>query len=85
LVQTDGRGYILAFINAKGSCSMQTFSAANGQCIKRQYSQGNYQEKFAAFVNNATELTVPVQPNLERDCKERLPADLLAYFKKQVS
>ena len=83
LTQTDGRRYILAFINAKGSCSMRTFSATNGQFIKRQYSKGNYQEEFAALIRNATELSVSFQPNLERDCKERLPEDVLAHLKAQ--
>jgi hypothetical protein len=84
-VDETGRGLFMAFINAKGSCSMRTFDAEKGIFISRRYRAGNYQDQFAELIKNATELTVSSQPNLERDCKERLPAQILAYLRKQIS
>jgi hypothetical protein len=53
---------------------------------RRNYSVETF--FVAAFsVPNATiqELTVSSQPNLDRDCIERLPEAVLAYLKKQVN
>jgi hypothetical protein len=80
-----GRGMFLAFINAKGSCSLRTFDADKGIFIKRHYRSGNYQNQFFELLNGATELTVPYQPNLERDCKERLPKEILTYLREQIT
>lgn len=81
----DGRALILAFVNAKGSCSVRTFDADRGTNLGKHYRSGNYQEQFADLLDGATELTVDSQPNLERDCRERLPKELLAYFRRQIS
>ncbi len=80
----DGRALILAFVNAKGSCSVRTFEADRGTNLGKHYRSGNYQEQFADLLDGATELTVDSQPNLERDCKQRLPERLLAYLRKQI-
>ncbi len=80
----DGRRYFIAFVNAKGSCSMRTFDANTGAFMGRKYAAGNYQQQFADVIENATELTVNQQPNLERDCKVRLPESVLAHLQKQV-
>jgi hypothetical protein len=84
-VDETGRGLFMAFINAKGSCSMRIFDAEKGIFISRHYKAGSYQDQFAEQIKNATELTVSSQPNLERDCKERLPVQILAYLRKQIS
>jgi hypothetical protein len=78
------RRYFLAFVNAKGSCSMRTFDFDTGRFLSKKYEAGNYQEMFVETIRDATELTVNSQPNLERDCRERLPERVLAYLKKQV-
>ena len=82
----DGRGYFLAFVNAKGSCSMRTFDAETGQFLAKNYPEGggDYQDKFATLIENATQVRVNSQPNLERDCREQLPRSVLDYLKKQV-
>jgi len=80
----SGRQYILAFVNAKGSCSLRTFDE-NGIFLGKQYRSGNYHDQFADLITGAVELTVSSQPNLERDCKERLPAPVLSYLRKQIS
>jgi hypothetical protein len=78
------RRYFLAFVNAKGSCSIRTFDADTGRFEGKKYHPGHYQEAFAGTISRAIELTVKSQPNLERDCRERLPEAVLAYLKKQV-
>jgi hypothetical protein len=79
-----GRGFFLAFINAKGSCSVRTFNAETGIFMGKRYRSGNYQDQFADLIEGATELTVQTQPNLERDCKERLPKKILDYLRSQI-
>jgi hypothetical protein len=78
------RRYILAFVNAKGSCSMRTFDAETGRFEGKKYHPGNYQQVFAGTLKGAIELTIESQPNLERDCRERLPDSVLTYLKNQV-
>jgi hypothetical protein len=80
----DERRYFLAFVNAKGSCSIRTFDADTGRFESKKYYSGPYQEAFAGIIRDATELTIRSQPNLERDCRERLPEPVLADLKKQV-
>ena len=80
-----GRGIILAVVNAKGSCSLRTFDAQRGNRLGKLYRTGGYQQQFADLIEGAIELTVSSQPNLERDCKERIPEDVLAYLRKQIS
>jgi hypothetical protein len=80
----SGRGLILAFVNAKGSCSVRPFDGETSIALGRRYGSGPYQEHFADLIEGATELTVDSQPNLERDCKQRLPERLFAHLKKQI-
>lgn len=81
---SDGRRYFMAYVNAKGSCSMRTFDADTGVFLSKKSRPGNYQSEFADYTKNGTGLTVYSQPNLERDCKERLPESVLNYLKKQL-
>lgn len=80
----EGRSLILAFVNAKGSCSVRPFDAETGIALGKRYASGPYQEEFADSIDGATELTVDHQPNLERDCKQRLPERLFGYLRKQI-
>jgi hypothetical protein len=82
-VNSDGRTYFAATANAKGSCSLRIFDAGTGEFLKKQYSRGNYQEAFRDFLVGATRLRVRSQPNLERDCRPQLPADILHELKGQ--
>jgi hypothetical protein len=83
----DGRSYFLAFVNAKGSCSMRTFDAETGRFLGKKYPQGggDYQDKFASLIQSAKEVSVASQPNLERDCKDKLPQSLLQELKSQMN
>ena len=47
-------------------------------------STGDYQDSFSDLVSGAVELTIDSQPNLERECKERLPDRVLSYLKNQI-
>jgi hypothetical protein len=80
----NGRGLILAFVNAKGSCSVRPFDGETSMALGKRYASGHYQEHFADLIEGATELTVDSQPNLERDCKQRLPERLFAHLREQI-
>ncbi|MCU1269951.1 MAG: uncharacterized protein JWN74_1245 [Acidobacteriaceae bacterium] len=82
-VNSDGRGYLAATANAKGSCSLRIFDAETGEFLKKQYSRGNYQEAFRDFLSGSTKLRVRSQPNLERDCRPQLPTNILHELKGQ--
>jgi hypothetical protein len=84
LKDRNGRRLILAFVNAKGSCSVRPFDADQNVALGKKYGPGDYQKHFADFVKGSAALTVDAQPNLERDCKERLPKDLFEYLRKQI-
>jgi len=79
----NGRGYFLAFINAKGRCSMRRFEADGGAFLEREYKSGDYQASFAEYLRSALALYVSRQPNLERDCKARLPTFVLSELRLQ--
>jgi hypothetical protein len=80
----NGRGLILALVNAKGSCSVRPFDGETSIALGTRYGTGPYQEHFADLIEGATELTVDSQPNLARDCKHRLPERLFTYLRKQI-
>jgi hypothetical protein len=80
----NGREHFLAFVNAKGSCSIRTFDCEKGIFLGKRSQPGNYQDRFADLIAGAVELTASSQPNLERDCRERLPDHFLAYLREQI-
>jgi len=70
---SNGHGYILAMVNAKGSCSMRTFDAKDGSFLGKRYKSGNYQQSFSAHLEHTQPLRVTHQPNLEKECSIALP------------
>lgn len=78
------RGYFLAMVNAKGSCSMRKFDAATGRFLGKQRAAGDYREQFAEFIASATELWVRRQPNLAMDCIVQLPTHILNELQEQI-
>ncbi|MCC6394777.1 MAG: hypothetical protein IT167_29555 [Bryobacterales bacterium] len=85
VLQTNGSGQFLAFANAKGSCSLRRFDASDGTALPREANRhGDYRVSFATEIKAARPLTVSHQPNLERDCKKRLPSTVLSELQKQV-
>ncbi len=86
LPQGNGRGQFLALVNAKGGCSLRRFDAQNGTAIpKEQNRHSDYRDSFSAEIEHARLLNVTQQPNLERDCKERLPAHILQELQRQIA
>lgn len=83
-VRVNDRGYLLAMVNMKGSCSMRTFDVETGRFLGKQYAHGDYQEQFARYLQGAKEIAVDRQPNLERECREQLPQIVLSYLKGQL-
>jgi hypothetical protein len=82
--QAGNRASILAFVNAKGSCSVRSYDTETGIFLGKTYRPGDYQDSFSDLIHGAVELTIDSQPNLERECKERLPDRVLNYFKNQI-
>jgi hypothetical protein len=83
--RSGNRPAVLAFVNAKGSCSVRSYDVQTGIFLGKTYRHGDYQDSFSDLVRGATEVTINSQPNLERDCKERLPDRVLSYLKNQIS
>ena len=77
-----GRDYVLAFVNAKGNCSVRTFDA-DGFFLTREYGSGDYQIAFRDRYTQAKLLTLTHQPNLERHCRVRLPDWVLSEIHQQ--
>lgn len=83
-VDTDGQGYFLAFINAKGSCSMRQFNVDSGVAVpKGKNPKGDFRDNFHQYLDQATPLMSP-RVSLENDCKVRLPSTVLAELQRQI-
>jgi hypothetical protein len=83
LIHTGGRKYFAATANARGSCSLRMFDSDSGQFLRKQYGRGDYQHVFRDVLASAKRLYLRHQPNLERDCRPRLPADVLQELRHQ--
>ena len=78
---------ILAFVNARGSCSARQFNLETGRFVKivRQgCTQNTYQVRFEAEINASLRVTISKQVNLEAAMIEGLPAGTLAEIQAQV-
>jgi len=78
-----GRNFFLAFVNAKGNCSIRIFDR-NGYFQGREYRDGDYQDAFREYQKESLGLHLSRQPNLERGCRVSLPDWVLAEFRSQV-
>jgi hypothetical protein len=78
-----GKPTFLAFVNAKGNSSMRVFDAEDGSFLVKRYAGGDYREAFREYIQSATPVNVARQPNLENECKQQLPAVVLAELKRQ--
>ena len=79
------RAYFLAFVNARESCSIRRFDAETGVFHGKEYRSGDFQIAYSDFLKLGTLLHTSRQPNLDRDCRERLPEPVLAELKEQIS
>jgi hypothetical protein len=73
----------LAFVNAKGNCSMRVFDAEDGSFLGRRYAGGDFREAFQEYIQGAVSVTATRQPSLEKECKQQLPSAVLAELKRQ--
>lgn len=83
----DGRGKFVALVNLFGSCSRRVYDAQTGQRIgprQPERRRGNFQDEFEDDFKYGKPMWVTRQPNLERDCSDRLPAEILNTLKAQV-
>lgn len=79
----EGRSYYLAFVNAKGNCSVRTFDF-DGFFLSREYGSGDYQDAFADRYSASSHLILTHQPNLEQSCRTKLPDWVLDEFRQQL-
>ena len=82
-IDSQGKSEYLAFVNARGNCSVRTFTS-EGFFLSREYGSGDYQEAFRDRYTQSKQLTLSHQPNLEKSCKTRLPDWVLAEFVHQI-
>jgi hypothetical protein len=73
----------LAFVNAKGNCSMRIFDAEDGSFLGRRYAGGDYREAFQQYITGSISMNVARQPNLENNCKQQLPSAVLSELRAQ--
>lgn len=81
----SGQGYFIAFVNAKGSCSMRRFDAETGIAFKKGSNpKGDFQDNFTTYIKRGTPLQIANQPNLDEDCKKSLPSSILSELQQQI-
>jgi len=86
LEELGENGVFAAFVNAKGSSSMRTFDAATGKALGAPvvHKGQAYKQAFSEYISKGRHLWLDNQPNLEHDCKEELPADILDELQRQI-
>ena len=80
----DGKHLILACANVGGSCSVRLFDAQTGLALSKRYGSGSFREFFSDLIDGATGITVDSQPNLARECKQRLPERVFTQLRQQI-
>jgi len=84
-VSPDGEKCLLAFVNAKGSCSVRAFDAEMGSAYKKPKNQrGNYREVYKECLQSAIPLPARPKVNLDKNCKARLPGPVLDELRRQI-
>ena len=83
---SSGRGYFLAFVNARGSCSMRVFEETSGAFrVKTPGPNESYEERFSEYLDSGVQLRVSRPPNLQDAEKHGLPSHTLSELRKQIS
>lgn len=79
----DDKQYFLAFVNAKGSCSLSGFNVENGKySFFRKSTNCNYQKGFNEYLRFSIPVKVSKQPNLVEARKQGLQEPQLSELKK---
>lgn len=74
----------IAFVNAKGNCSMRVFDADSGAALRKMPGAGDYQECFQEVIQGGVAINIAQQPNLELAWKNGLPGSCLAELREQI-
>ncbi len=79
-------GAFAVFANARNASSMRTFDAQTGRALDKPVVQKgqSYKQAFSEYISRGRHLWVDNQPNLEQDCKEELPAEILDELRRQI-
>lgn len=81
----NGKKRFLAFVNAKGSCSIRAFDAESGDADRKRPNQpGDFREVFRDYLRSCISLPASPEVNLEEKCKVRLPSPILAELRRQI-
>jgi hypothetical protein len=83
VVNEGERPNILAFVDAKGSCSCRVFDYDTGRFVRRYANQrGSFRNAFASLLANGAEFLPPSQPDLVSTEKTGLPQGVLQAAKR---
>jgi hypothetical protein len=83
----ERKWYVLAFVNGRGSCSLRRWEAKSGESLPKQVVKGSdWQDEFAEYLYGTSfRVHLRRKPNLEKNCKSRLPPEILSEIKEQVT
>lgn len=85
LPESEHGRIFVALVNHKGGCSRHIFDANTGRALdKRTRQDAIYKDTFADDLERGLPVYVEEQPNLERECNEQLPQDVLQELHQQV-
>jgi len=79
-----GQKYFLAFVNQFGSCSLRKFDAGTGLFLGMQRGGGDFQLAFKPYFHEGNRLNLSRQPNLQVQCRPKLPDWVLAELQRQI-
>jgi hypothetical protein len=83
VVSDGGRRDILAFVDAKGSCSCRMFDYDTGRFVRRYANQrGSFRNAFASLFANGAQFSPPSQPDLVSAENTGLPQSVLQAAKR---
>jgi hypothetical protein len=82
----DKNWHVLAFVNRGGACSIRQFRSTDGARSKYETKAGSFHEAFSEYFSGPPvfPLELSAQPNLEKECRERLPQWVLIEIRKQI-
>ncbi|HWR36592.1 MAG TPA: C4-type zinc ribbon domain-containing protein [Clostridia bacterium] len=79
-------GVFAVLVNSKGSCSLRTFDRRTGLALAppKVVKGQSFRQAFREYIENGRPLFLDHNPNLEQDCKDALPPELLTELQRQA-
>jgi uncharacterized protein len=79
-------GAFAALLNSKSGSSMRLFDAVTGNALQKPevHKGKSFKEAFSEYLAAGRHLWIDDQPDLEHDCKDGLPPEILAELQQQV-